>query len=122
MFAQFISEYGTQLIFSIVTAIAGFVGIVMQNLYKKYINTKIKKDVADTVVQGVQQLYKDLRGEEKLEKAMEAAIEILHEKGITISTFELRMLLEAAVAKFKGAFNEVPTVTTTEEEVIENGN
>ena len=122
MFAQFISEYGTQLIFSIVTAIAGYIGIVVQSLYKKYINTKIKQDVADTVVQGVQQLYKDLRGEEKLEKAMEAATEILHDKGITISTFELRMLLEAAVAKFKGAFNEELNDTTTKKEMLEDGN
>lgn len=114
MFAQFISEYGTQLLYMLFTAIAGYIGIVVKNVYQKYVNDQTKKDVVKTVVQGVQQLYKDLRAEEKLEKATEAASEILHEKGITISAFELRMLIEAAVGEFKDVFN-APT-----ENLIEN--
>ena len=112
MFAQFISEYGTQLIYLVVTAIAGYIGIVVKNIYQKYVNDQTKKDVVKTVVRGVEQMYKDLHGEEKLNKALAAASDILYGKGITITEFELKMLIEAAVAEFNDAFNK----TTTESE------
>ena len=114
MFAQFISEYGTQILYLIFTAIAGYVGIVVKNIYQKYINDQTKKNVVKTVVQGIEQIYKDLHGEEKLNKALEATSEILHSKGITISEFELRMLIEAAVAEFNDVFNK-PTEGIDEE-------
>ena len=103
MFAEFISEYGTTILYTIITAIAGWLGIVVKNLYAKYIDDKTKKDVVHTVVQGVEQLYKDLKGDEKLSMALEAASGMLAEKNINISELELRMLIEAAV----GEFNEV---------------
>ena len=106
MFAEFISEYGTTILYTILTAIAGWLGIVVKNLYTKYINTKTKKDVAYTVVLGVEQIYKDLHGPEKLSKALIAASEMLAAEGITVSEFELKMLIEAAVAEFNNAFNK----------------
>ena len=112
MFAQFISEYGTQLIYLVVTAIAGYIGIVVKNIYQKYANDQTKKDVVKTVVRGVEQMYKDLHGEEKFNKALTAASEMLFEKGISITEFELKMLIEAAVAEFNDAFNK----TTNESE------
>lgn len=106
MFAQFISEYGTMILYSIITAIAGYIGIVVKNLYQKYVNDQTKKDVVKTVVKGIEQIYKDLHGEEKLDKALEAASEMLFEKGIKITEFELKMLIEASVAEFNDAFNK----------------
>lgn len=102
---EFISVYGTTILYSILTAIAGYIGIVVKNLYQKYINDKTKQDVAKTVVQAVEQMYKDLHGDEKLQKALEAASDMLMTKGISISDIELRMLIEAAVAEFNDAFN-----------------
>lgn len=101
---EFISVYGTTILYSILTAIAGYIGIVVKNLYQKYINDKTKQDVAKTVVQAVEQMYKDLHGDEKLQKALEAASDMLMTKGISISDIELRMLIEAAVAEFNDAF------------------
>ena len=116
MFAKFISEYGTQILYLIFTAVAGYIGIVIKNLYQKYINDQTKKDVVKTVVKGVEQIYKDLHGEEKLNKALEAASELLLSKGITITEFELKMLIEASVAEFNDAFNrEEITEEITEE-------
>ena len=70
----FISEYGTTILYAILTAIAGYLGIVIKKMYEKYINDKTKKDVAKTVVQAVEQIYKDLHGEEKLNKALELSL------------------------------------------------
>ena len=50
----------------------------------------------------VNQLYYDLDGPEKLQKAIESASEMLAAKGITVTDLELRMLLEAAVNAAKG--------------------
>jgi len=117
----FISEYGTTIVYAILTAIAGYLGIVVKQLYTKYINDKTKQAVAKTVVQAVEQIYTDLHGEEKLDQALTAASEMLAEKGITITDLELRMLIEAAVAEFNDAFNkptdaEAPAVSNKEAE------
>ena len=106
MFAEFINSYGTQILYTIVTAIAGYIGIVLKNLAKKYINDKTKKEVAKNAVQFVEQVFKNLHGEEKLNEALIAAYEMLAEKGIAVTDLELRVLVEAAVAEFNKAFEK----------------
>ena len=101
---QIINTYGLEIIGTILTALAGVLGMVATRLATKYINTKIKRDVASTVVQGVEQLYKDLHGPAKLTKALEAAANMLAAQGITVTELELRMLLEAAVGEFNAVF------------------
>ena len=114
MFAEFISEYGTTILYTVITALAGYLGIVIKNLYTKYINDKTKQTVVKTVVQGVEQMYKDLHGEEKLNAALENASEMLALKGIEISEFELKLLIEAAVAEFNDAFHKEKEATENE--------
>lgn len=106
MFVEFINMYGMEILYTIIMAIAGYVGIVLKNLATKYINDKTKREVAKTAVQFVEQVYKDLHGEEKLNAAFTAASEMLAEKGIVVSDLEMRVLLEAAVAEFNNAFNK----------------
>ena len=101
MFEQFISEYGATIIYAILTAIAGAIGIAIKNLYKKVVDNDTKEKVAKTVVKAVKQIYADLNGEEKLQKAIENITEMLMEKGITITELETRMLIEAAVEELK---------------------
>lgn len=106
MFAEFINEYGMQILYAIITGIAGYIGIVVKNLVTKYINDKTKQAVAKTSVQFVEQVYKDLHGEEKLNEALDAASQMLAEKGINVTELELRALIEAAVAEFNDAFKK----------------
>jgi LL-H family phage holin len=103
---MFISEYGTQILYAVLVAVFGYLGVQAKILADKYINDKIKKDVAKTVVKAVEQIYKDLHGEEKLNKALESASEMLATKGITITDLEIKMLIEAAVAEFNKAFEK----------------
>jgi len=114
MFSQFISEYGTTILYTFLTAIFGYLGIVAKNIYQKYINTKEKKQIAEDVVKFTEQVYKDLHGDEKLNKALEAASEILAEKGIQCSELEMRVLIEAALASFNDAFNEEEVLPESE--------
>lgn len=120
---NYISENGVEILGMIVTAIFGAIGVLAKKLYNKIVaekNEKIVEKVVKYCVQAVEQLYKDLHGEEKLDKAIEAITDILNEKGITATDLELRMLIESAV----GSFNDNFKKTTVEEgtlleEVIE---
>ena len=71
---------------------------------KKFLNDKTKQAIAKVCVQFVEQVYKDIHGEEKLFAALERAAEILAEKGIEFSAVEMETLIEAAVAEFNEAF------------------
>lgn len=97
IFQQFMSTYGITILYSIITAVAGYIGIAIKNAYERFINDKTKQDVANTCVKAVEQIYKDLHGEEKLNKCVETMSEMLNEKGIAISQIEIMMLIEAAV-------------------------
>jgi hypothetical protein len=58
------------------------------------------------VVKAIEQMYHDLDGPEKFVKAIDAAQEILDAKGITVTGFELEMLIEAAVSSFNYGFGK----------------
>ena len=113
MFSEFVNTYGMQILYTILTAIAGWLGIVIKNLVQKYINDKTKKDVAKSAVKFVEQVYKDLHGDEKLNEALTAASAMLAEKGITTTDLELRVLIEAAVAEFNGTFEKTGSPSET---------
>ena len=103
---RFISDYGTTILYTILTSVFAYLGVKVKILVDKYLNDRTKKEVARTVVQAIEQLYKNLHGEEKLNEALKAASDILNEKGITVTALELRMLIEAAVAEFNEAFKQ----------------
>lgn len=103
---MFISEYGTALLYLVITGVFAYLGTQAKIIADRYLNDKVKRDVAKTVVRAVEQIYRDLHGEEKLSKALEAASQMLSEKGIFVTELEMRMLIEAAVAEFDTAFNK----------------
>lgn len=105
---EFISIYGSTILSAILTAIAGYLGVLLKRLYQKNIldsDDNTKENIVKTCVKAVEQMYKDLHGAEKLQKALEAVSEILAAKNITITDTELRMLIEAAVGEFNDVFN-----------------
>lgn len=121
MIQQFISEYGTQIIMAVLTAIAGALGLVFKNLYKRAADDKIKQAVAKTCVQAVEQLYQTLNGKQRYEKCTAAISDMLAEKGITISELEIRMLVEAAVGEFNRVFEGADQPAQEEEPAEEDG-
>lgn len=105
MIKEFINAYGTQILYTVLTFVGGYVGLWAKSRIDKYFNDKTKKTVAKTVVRFVEQVYKDLHGEEKFNAALATAEEMLAEKGITVTALEMRVLIEAALAEFNGAFS-----------------
>lgn len=106
MFEYFMVTYGNEIITMIMTAIFGMIGIMVKNLVAKYLNDNTKRAVAKTVVQFVEQCFKDIHGKEKLEVALNRACEMLTEKGIEVSYLEMETLIEAAVSEFNEAFKK----------------
>lgn len=97
MVNEFISQYGFELIFTAITAFFGFLGMLFKNMCNKHLDEKTKKEVAKTVVTGVEQMYQELTGTERYEKAMETMSEMLTQKGIACTELEMKMLIESAV-------------------------
>ena len=97
VFKDFLSEYGATLIYAIISAILGYIGIVVKSLFARIANDKTKKDVVATCVRAVEQIFTDLHGSEKLHKCIDNVTTILDSKGIKASPDEIYMLIEAAV-------------------------
>lgn len=102
----FVYTYGPTLAITILCAIFGTLGHAAKRLYTSYINTKEKQSVARTVAAFVQQAWKDIHGTEKMGKALDTAAQLLKNKGIDYDAAEMRILIEAAVAEFNGAFRK----------------
>lgn len=107
MLNEFITEYGTSIMYTMVTAVFGFIGIAIKNVYQKYVNDKTKERIVMTVVKAVKQLYSEMSGEEKLNKAIENISMMLAEKGISATELEIRMMIESAVLEIKEQMKEV---------------
>ena len=104
LFSQFINTYGVAILYSLITAAAGFLARGVKKVYEKYVNDATKRKIAKTVVLAVEQIYKDLNGPDKFELALKSMTEMLNEKGISITALEARMLIEAAVGEFNNVF------------------
>lgn len=111
---------------SVIAVLFGVLGAKLKSVYDTKIKTDTAKIVVDDVVKFVQQVYKDLDGPEKLQKALTEASTILNEKGISISDTELDMLIESAVYGLKQGITEtvikeLPEETTKEEVKVKDG-
>lgn len=96
---------------SVIAVLFGVLGAKLKSVYDTKIKTDTAKIVVDDVVKFVQQVYKDLDGPEKLQKALTEASTILNEKGISISETELDMLIESAVYGLKQGVTTSTTVS-----------
>ena len=109
MFAEFMQQYGLSLIGAIATALVGFLGIYFKRMIQRKLDTAEKRRVAKNVVMFVEQVYKGqkVHGEEKLNRALEAAQEMLAESGIVFNELEMRVLIESFLAQMNDVFGEV---------------
>ena len=110
------------------TGVCTYVANRLKNVLEEKTNTQIAKTVVEDAVKFVEQVYTDLHGQEKLEKATEQITEVLRAKGISLTEAEIYMLIESAVyglneGWFKPEENKsIPAETEDKEEtVVEEG-
>ena len=70
---------------AVLAAVAGYVGVKIKSVCEKTLNDTTKKNVANTVVKAIEQLYYGLDGPSKLQKAKEGILAMLNEKKIAIT-------------------------------------
>lgn len=106
MLEYFISNYGFAIFGLILCAIAGCLGHGAKRIYTRYVNDETKAAIAKTAAAFVEQVWKNIHGPEKLQKALETAEALLKKKGIDFDAEEMEVLIEAAVAEFNEAFKK----------------
>lgn len=106
MFAEFISTYGTTILYTLLSAAATAIGAWIGRVYKEKVNDETKRKIVKTCCKAVKQLYKDLSGAEKYDRAVDFIVDMLGEKGITITELEIKMLIEEVCSDFVDAVNE----------------
>jgi hypothetical protein len=88
----------------IATALGGLLAY-FGNRIKKYYDEKYKTETIDKIlkstVEYVEQVFTDLKGKEKLDKAIEVSLQRLNKLGIDIDKIELEILIEAFVRGLK---------------------
>ena len=107
---EILATYAMEIIKVIALMIFTIIGVCAAKLQAKYINTETKRKVAATTVAYIEQVYKDLHGDEKLARALAVAASILSQKGIKTTDEELKVLIEAAVKKMNDAYKEEAAV------------
>lgn len=100
VFKIFLQNYGTDIIYTILMAIATFIGGMIKAKYTSRQNDKIKRETVEYCVKAGEQLYRDLGGPEKFARVSKNIIEILNQKGIKISEIEMKMMIESVVSQF----------------------
>lgn len=112
MILEIINMYGTEIIGGLLVVLFGIFGMVAKRITERVLDTPMKQQLAKLVVQFVEQAYKHLHGEDKLDAALMALAGLLAEKKINASADEMRILIEAAVAEFNEVFKKPAAVTT----------
>ena len=79
------------------TGLFTYIGNRLKKVYEEKVNNETAKAIVTDAVKFVEQVYSDLSGREKLEKATEQVSEVLQSKGIKITPAEINMLIESAV-------------------------
>ena len=96
-----------EIVVTFLTAFATYIATRFKKKYEEHINTLEKQKIVKTVVNAIEQLYKDLDGPTRKEKAKDKLliferndILMLNEKGIVITELEMDMMIEAVVNGF----------------------
>ncbi len=107
---EWMKEILFELIFAllgvVLTGVATWLGTLAGKLWREKADEEWVRNFAGTCVQAVEQMYRDQKGEEKLCLAMEMCENFAKEKGILVSSDEIRVFLESALAELKDAFRK----------------
>jgi hypothetical protein len=105
-------EWLTEMVWKVLFAVLGVIvstGVtalmrVLGKIWKEKASDETLRTIAKNCVLAVEMMYREAGGEKKLEEALLLAGEFAAKKGISLTTEEMRIYLEAALAEWKGAF------------------
>lgn len=106
MFAEFMTQVGWHIVGLILAAIFTYLCAFVKSKLASWFDTSEKKKIARQCVLFVEQVYKHVHGQAKLERALEAAEPLLKERGIPFDALEMRVWIESALAELNHVFDE----------------
>lgn len=83
---------------------ASYIGMKIRQLYENKVKDEKKEKIVSNTVAYINQLYVDLEGSEKFNKAKEMILILLKENKLTITEKELDVLIESTVLGFKRGY------------------
>ncbi len=116
MLEEILYYYGNQILSAIMCALFGLIGYAINRAFTNWANSDEKRAVARDAAKFVEQVWKNIHGEDKLYKALEAAETMLAKKNIKFDADEMKILIEAAVCEFNKAFGKTEALPASHEE------
>lgn len=104
---EMLTIYAPQLMEAILYVIVGILTLAASKYIKPLLQNKVIMVLAKNAVKFVEQSFKELHGEDKLNKALEALSLQLAKWKIKISADEMKVMLEAALADLNGVFTGI---------------
>ena len=102
MLEEIVTVYVIPAMMTILTGIAAWIGTKIKNMIEEKTKNEKVKDIIYNVVRYTEQTSKELTSSEKFERAVEESTEWLNSKGITISEYELKIMIESTVNTLYG--------------------
>jgi len=106
MFEFFVTTYGELILRAVLYAVFGCIGYAIKEIIRLYLNDKTKLSIAKSAVNFVEQVWKDIHGNDKLMKALEKAEILLKKKGIEFDAEEMMVLIESAVKEMNDVIHK----------------
>lgn len=94
------------LLSTILLGVAGWLGVELKKKLDEKEKNKTTLQVVAICVSAVEQIYKELHGDEKLQKCIEMVTDMLGARGIEVSATDIRILIESVLAEFNNAFEK----------------
>lgn len=106
MFADILKEALAYVLRFLVLALIAYGCAAAKAAFYKYFDTDEKRKIARTVVHSVEQMFKKLHGEDKLNEALKLAEQLCAAAKIPFDAAEMRVLIEYAVSEANHVFNK----------------
>ncbi len=111
MIVRFLNEYGTQLLYAALTALAGGTGVLVRQIFTRRRNRRIRQRVVQQCMWAAAQVYGDLPEEERRMKTVSAISEALSDRGIRATEPETMLCM---LQERYAAASEAPSASGTD--------
>lgn len=106
MWEEIITTYLIPLLMAILTGVFTWIGTRIKSVIEEKVKNEKAKEIIYDVVKYTEQTSKELTSSEKFAKTLKEASEWLNSKGINLTEYELKIMIEAAVNSLYGKVTE----------------
>lgn len=106
MFTDVLKDALAYVLRFLVLALIAYGCAIAKTAFYKYFDTEEKRKIARTVVHSVEQMFKKIHGEEKLNEALKLAEQLCAAAKIPFDAAEMRVLIESFLGEMNKVFED----------------